>query len=287
MADHLNADDTKAEVRNLHCIDLSDPDIKQSAALIKQACSENGMFYVINHGISNEVMDEAFAKSKKFFEIPESERMKLLFNDNQRGYQPPVRMSYYYIETYTIGVRAHGHDPTNIWPPTDVLPGWKEAMERYKRDAFNVGKVVARLVALALGLDIDYFNQPKMLGETTACLCSVLHYGDPGNDSSMLDIGAVGHTDVGLFTLVATDGISGLDVCRDSDAKPQAWDYVLPNKRALIVNVGNLLQRLSNDTFRCMSHKAGYRGDGCSIEVFLVPCDDCVIEPLPVPKIEA
>lgn len=36
MADHLNADDTKAEVRNLHCIDLSDPDIKQSAALIKQ-----------------------------------------------------------------------------------------------------------------------------------------------------------------------------------------------------------------------------------------------------------
>lgn len=47
-----------------------------------------GFFYVINHGISQEFMDEVFAQSKKFFDLPLSEKMKLLRNENHRGYTP-------------------------------------------------------------------------------------------------------------------------------------------------------------------------------------------------------
>lgn len=53
-----------------------------------QACLDCGFFYVINHGMSEEFMDEVFAQSKQFFELPISEKMKLLRNEKHRGYTP-------------------------------------------------------------------------------------------------------------------------------------------------------------------------------------------------------
>nr|CAB3475932.1 unnamed protein product [Digitaria exilis] len=55
---------------DLNCISLADPDIQKSVALLKQACLDSGFFYVVDHGISQEVMDEVFAQSKKFFDLP-------------------------------------------------------------------------------------------------------------------------------------------------------------------------------------------------------------------------
>lgn len=51
---------------------------------------DSGFFYVINHGISEELMEEVFGQSKKFFELPMDEKMKLLRNEKHRGYHPPL-----------------------------------------------------------------------------------------------------------------------------------------------------------------------------------------------------
>lgn len=53
-----------------------------------QACLDSGFFYVIDHGISQEFMDEVFAQSKKFFDLPIDDKMKLLRNEKHRGYTP-------------------------------------------------------------------------------------------------------------------------------------------------------------------------------------------------------
>lgn len=53
-----------------------------------QACLDCGFFYVINHGISEEFMEEVFDQSKRFFTLPLSEKMKLLRNEKNRGYTP-------------------------------------------------------------------------------------------------------------------------------------------------------------------------------------------------------
>lgn len=53
-----------------------------------QACLDSGFFYVINHGISQEFIDEVFNQSKRFFDLPVSEKMKLLRNEKHRGYTP-------------------------------------------------------------------------------------------------------------------------------------------------------------------------------------------------------
>ncbi|GMQ07165.1 hypothetical protein CsSME_00051476 [Camellia sinensis var. sinensis] len=77
----------------LNCIDLSSPDILNSVSLLKQACLDSGFFYVINHGISQEFMDEVFYQSKSFFDLPVSEKMKVLRNKKHRGYTPLFNQS--------------------------------------------------------------------------------------------------------------------------------------------------------------------------------------------------
>jgi len=49
---------------------------------------DSGFFYVVNHGISQEFMDEVFTQSKKFFSLPLEEKMKILRNEKHRGYTP-------------------------------------------------------------------------------------------------------------------------------------------------------------------------------------------------------
>lgn len=53
-----------------------------------KACLDSGFFYVVNHGISEEFMDEVFEQSKRFFTLPLKEKMKILRNEKHRGYTP-------------------------------------------------------------------------------------------------------------------------------------------------------------------------------------------------------
>ncbi|XP_027160656.1 2-oxoglutarate-dependent dioxygenase mpl2-like [Coffea eugenioides] len=135
----------------LNCIDLSNSDIQKSVSLLRQACSDSGFFYVVNHGIRPEFMDEVFSQSKRFFSLPLDEKMKLLRNEKNRGYTPlldqhldPVNQIHGdYKEGYSIGVEVPEDDPQaekplhgpNLWPTADILPGWRETMERYHREA--------------------------------------------------------------------------------------------------------------------------------------------------------
>ncbi|THG04837.1 hypothetical protein TEA_027814 [Camellia sinensis var. sinensis] len=137
----------------LNCIDLSSPDILNSVSLLKQACLDSGFFYVINHGISQEFMDEVFYQSKSFFDLPVSEKMKVLRNKKHRGYTPLFNQSLDpgnqihgdYKEGFVIGIEVPENDPDiekplygpNVWPPSDVLPGWRETMEKYHREALS------------------------------------------------------------------------------------------------------------------------------------------------------
>ncbi|XP_028781098.1 2-oxoglutarate-Fe(II) type oxidoreductase hxnY-like isoform X5 [Neltuma alba] len=288
----------------LNCIDLSDPDIDKSVNLLKQACLDSGFFYVVNHGISQDFMDEAFAQSRKFFGLPLKEKIKLLRNEKQRGYTPvldelldPENQVHVgdYKEGYYIGVEVSEDDPEsqkpfygpNQWPASDILPGWRETMEKYHRQALEVGRAVGRIIALALDLGADFFDKPDMLGEPIATL-RLLHYeGQTSNPSRGL-YGAGAHTDYGLITLLATDDVPGLQICKDRDAKPQIWEDVAPLKGAFIVNLGDMLERWSNCIFKSTLHRVlGNGQERYSIAYFLEPNHDCLVECLPTCKSES
>ncbi|XP_057447218.1 2-oxoglutarate-Fe(II) type oxidoreductase hxnY-like isoform X1 [Lotus japonicus] len=285
----------------LNCINLSNPDINQSVKLLKQACLDSGFFYVVNHGISQEFMDEVFEQSKRFFTLPLKEKMKILRNEKHRGYTPvldelldPENQVHVgdYKEGYYIGVEVAEDDPEsqkpfygpNKWPAPDILPGWRETMEKFHREALEVGKAVAKVIALALDLDANFFHQPEMLGEAIATL-RLLHYEGQISDPSKGLYGAGAHTDFGLITLLATDDVSGLQICKDRDAKPQIWEDVAPLKGAFIVNLGDMLERWSNGVFKSTLHRVlGNGQERYSIAYFLEPSHDCLVECLPTCK---
>ncbi|XP_048133247.1 2-oxoglutarate-Fe(II) type oxidoreductase hxnY-like isoform X1 [Rhodamnia argentea] len=281
----------------LNCIDLSSSDIQQSVSLLKQACLDSGFFYVINHGISQDLMEEVFVQSRRFFGLPLSEKMKLLRNEKHRGYTPlfdqvldPANQIHGdYKEGYYIGVELPEEDSgaqkphfgPNLWPSEDVLPRWRQAMEQFGSQALNVAKVVARIIALALDLEADFFDKPEILGKPFPIL-RLLHYEGLISDPSKGIYGAGAHSDFGFITLLATDDVLGLQICKNKDAKPQAWEYVQPLKGAFIVNLGDMLERWSNCIFRSTLHRViGNGQERYSIAFFLDPNHDCLIECLP------
>ncbi|XP_010519671.1 PREDICTED: 2-oxoglutarate-Fe(II) type oxidoreductase-like isoform X2 [Tarenaya hassleriana] len=289
-------EDTTMKVSSLNCIDLSNPDLRQSVDSLKQACLDCGFFYVINHGISQEFMDEVFEQSKKFFALPLEEKMKVLRNEKHRGYTPVLdeildpdnQVRGDYKEGYYIGIEVPEDDPdsdkpfygANPWPSNDILPRWREIMEIYHQEALKVSMAVARLLALALNLDADYFDRPEMLGKPIATM-RLLHY--EGKSDPSKGIYACGaHSDYGMITLLATDGVTGLQICKDKNAKPQRWDYVPPIKGAFIVNLGDMLERWSNGYFKSTLHRViGNGEERYSIPFFVEPNHNCLVECLP------
>ncbi|KAH8482092.1 hypothetical protein H0E87_029532 [Populus deltoides] len=260
-------DDTPASttISFLNCIDLSTPDVQQSVSLLKQACLDCGFFYVTNHGISQEFMEEVFSQSKKFFELPLSEKMKVLRNEKHRGYTPVLdelldpdnQIHGDYKEGYYIGVEVPEDDPEadkpfygpNVWPADGILPGWRQTMEKFHQQALGVARAVARIIALALDLEADFFDKPEMLGHPIAVM-RLLHYAGQISDPSKGLYGAGAHSDYGLITLLATDDVYGLQICKDKDAQPQVWEFVAPLKGAFVVNLGDMLERWSNCIFK-------------------------------------
>ncbi|KAF5934914.1 hypothetical protein HYC85_026043 [Camellia sinensis] len=261
------------------------------------ACLDSGFFYVINHGISQEFMDEVFYQSKSFFDLPVSEKMKVLRNKKHRGYTPLFNQSLDpgnqihgdYKEGFVIGIEVPENDPDiekplygpNVWPPSDILPGWRETMEKYHREALEVTKAISRIIALALNLEVDFFDRQEMLGKPIATL-RLLHYEGSVSDPMKGIYGAGAHSDFGLITLLATDDVYGLQICKDKDAKPQKWEFVAPLKGAFIVNLGDMLERWSNCIFRSTLHRVlGNGQERYSIAYFVQPSHDCLVECLP------
>ncbi|KAG8045936.1 hypothetical protein GUJ93_ZPchr0008g12133 [Zizania palustris] len=288
---------------NLNCISLADPDTLKSVALLKQACLDSGFFYVVDHGISQELMDAVFAQSKKFFDLPIIEKMKLLRNEKNRGYTPVLdeildpknQVNGDYKEGYYIGVEVPEDDPQankpfygpNQWPSDEVLPKWREVMEQYHNEALRVAKSVAKIIALALNLEEDFFDKPEMLGEPIATL-RILHYEGQVSNPAKGVYGAGAHSDYGLITLLATDDVVGLQICKDSSAQPQVWEYVAPVKGGFIVNLGDMLERWSNCIFRSTLHRVVLDGrQRYSIAYFVEPSHDCIVECLPTCKSES
>ncbi|KAG2327993.1 hypothetical protein Bca52824_010721 [Brassica carinata] len=284
-------------VSALTCIDLASSDLHRSAVLLKQACLESGFFYVINHGLSEELKDETFEQSKKFFALPLEEKMKVLRNKKNRGYSPVLdqildpenQVQGDYKECFFIGIEGpkddpHGDKPfysPNTWPDPDLLPGWRETMGKYHQEALKVCKSISRILALALDLDVDYFDTPEMLGNPIAVM-RLLHY--EGKSDPSRGIYACGaHSDFGMMTLLATDGVMGLQqICKDKDAMPRKWEYVPSIKGAYIVNLGDLLERWSNGLFKSTLHRVlGNGQDRYSIPFFVKPSHDCLVECLP------
>lgn len=282
---------------HLACIDLASTDLLFTASILRKACLDSGFFYVVNHGV--DAMEQAFVESRKFFGLTTQEKMKVARDKKNRGYTPfldetldPSKQSKgdckegFYIgpemdeEESEIWSPKPFHGP-NQWPSKDLLPGWRETMEKYYEQLLLAGRKITRLLALALNLEMNYFEKPGVMDSPMAYV-RLLHYSGEASNPEKGIYGAGAHSDYGMITLLATDGVPGLQICKNKDANPQVWEDVQPLKGAFVVNLGDMLERWSNGLFRSTLHRVVLSGEErYSIAFFLDPNFDCLVECLP------
>ncbi|KAK7262143.1 hypothetical protein RJT34_29704 [Clitoria ternatea] len=270
---------------SLPIIDLSSPNRLSSANSIRQACIEYGFFYLVNHGVDTEFMRRVFDHSAKFFSLPLQHKMDLARKE-YRGYTPlyaetldPTSLSKGDPkESYYIGSVA---DTTSVqlnqWPSEELLPNWRPTLESLFLKLLATGKELLSLIALSLHLDENYFEKIGALDKPAAFL-RLLHYaGELGSHEQMY--GASPHSDYGMVTLLVTNGVPGLQICKEKFKQPQVWEDVHHVEGALIVNIGDLMERWTNCLYRSTLHRVMPTGkERYSVAFFMDPPPNCVVE---------
>jgi isopenicillin N synthase-like dioxygenase len=278
------------DVSGLNSAKLSDR--TAVAAELGRACREIGFFYVINHGVPDSLRDAIFAASRTFFSLPAAAKEKdsIKRSPHNRGYiaiegerldvgnaLPDQK------EAFNIGLELAADDPEvlagkpfrgiNLWPE---IPGWRETVLRYYDACLALGRRIHHGFALDLGIDEDFFE--NKLDRPLATL-RLLHYpAQPQSRDRAPDSGAGTHTDYGNLTILATDGVAGLQV----RARSGVWIDEPHVPGAFICNIGDCLMRWTNDVYVSTPHRVAIPvRDRYSVAFFLDPNPDARVEVLP------
>jgi len=291
-------------VINIEDATSSDPHIRRLLAdEIRDACINVGFFYVMNHGVSKEIISSGLACAKRFFSLPaaDKEALDIHKSSNFKGYtallgentNPENRGDLH--EGFDIGwedmsgsTRADDGEMTgqNVWP--EGLPGFREEVLEYYHAVVHLGKTLFPLFALALDLPEDFFDD-----KTTkpAAIMRLLHYPPQIGtvDDRVIGIGA--HTDYECFTILWQDQVQALQVLNTN----KQWIDAVPIPGSFVVNLGDQFARWTNDVFQSTVHRAVNRSGverysiplffGTDYDVELNPLPSCIDEDAP-PKYE-
>ncbi len=291
LDDRLHA--TRANFDKIPVVDLApllDGSDKPSVATaINWALSNAGFMYVKNHGIDMALVDDTFAKSRAFFDLPIEKKMDIHVSTTGttlRGYietfgenVDPAKTRDL-KEAYDIGPETPG-DTTpffgaNPWPDEADVPGFAETVYAYHEAMKALSQQILRGIALSLELDEEFFT-PKLTNPI--CIQRLLHYPPQRGpvDESMIGIGA--HTDYGNLTILAQDDVGGLQVLNRNGQ----WVQAPPIPGTFVINIGDLVQRLTNDIYLANLHRVVNTSgrERYSIPFFIDADYDAEFGPLP------
>ena len=260
------------------------------ARQIRDASSRVGFFYVRNHGIAPEIRDAALAASKRFFALPAAVKAKVAVNRQHRGFLGPGGAKMHETaradlkESFNWALELDADDPDvlsgdkpllgpNNWPDDD-LPELRPAFYGYYRAACDCGRDLMRAFAVSLGIDERFFaprfSKPIARG-------SALYYPPQPPQLGAEQFGVGAHTDYGCLTLLWQDAVGGLQV----QGKDGEWVTAHPIPDTLVVNVGDLLARWSNDRFMSTPHRVVNSSgrERYSLAVFFDPNYEAAVDP--------
>jgi isopenicillin N synthase-like dioxygenase len=237
----------------------ADGDPDGFAQKLGRSFEDYGFAIIADHGIPEELIDRAEEKAKAFFALPEGVKRKYFIagTGGARGYTP------FGIET-AKGAKAHdlkefwhvgrdlppghpfrSHMPDNVWPTE--IESFKDTFHELYAAFDRAGLQILRAIARFLKVDEDYFVDTVRDGNSVMRL---LHYppieGEPGSH-----VRAGAHEDINAITLLLGAEEAGLELL----TKDGRWIPVSPKPGELVVNIGDMLQRLTNGRLRSTSHR--------------------------------
>ncbi len=252
---------------------LSRGDESEVAVQIHEACLRTGFFVVVGHGLDS-TMRDVFAAAQAFFALPQDlkERTPRIerygFVPDQDHAIDRERMTHA-TEYLDLGL----HDEV----PMPDLPGFEAAVRRYQSEALVVGANLLAVMAVQLGADRQFFARQM---DDPQCRLRFLHYLPiPPAADGTLAVPTSPHTDYGALTLLAVDGVPGLEV----QPIGGEWTPVEAPAGALVVNIGDMLARWTNDLYRSTPHRvvASPNQHRISVPYFVNPAASTMVTCIP------
>ena len=295
--DELNQEKTFGGVggtkhRDVPRIDLGDFEARKQeiADQLWQASTGIGFFQLVNHGIPQAQVDEAFDMTARFFALPAASKAQVpLGRGTNAGweYKSQVRPSTGTAdqkESYQITLPRMA----NLWPDGAALPGFKAAMLAFERANWAVGMKVLSCFALKLGFSPDFFTEAHdPLSAEYQSTLRLLHY-LPMTDAKPEDYTgwrAGAHTDFDCLTLLhQRTGQGGLQLCPGKESAELEWTDVEPLPGVITCNIGDMLRRWSDDQLLSTLHRVRmprpdeYLGPRYSLPFFCQANKDAIIQ---------
>ena len=224
-----------------------------------KAYEDVGFVAVKNHGIPDELIGDLYKYVQQFFSLPADDKKKYEVPGlaGQRGYTsfgkehakgsdaPDLK------EFFQFGQTVEDNDPVKIEYPDNVMVGEVPAFSPTFRSAYQgfekSGRALLQAIALYLGLEENYFEPHVHNGNS---ILRSIHY-PPITHEPKSAIRAEQHEDINLITLLVGASADGLQIL----TKQNEWVGVTSLPEQIVVNVGDMLQRLTNNKLKSTTHR--------------------------------
>jgi isopenicillin N synthase-like dioxygenase len=267
-----------------------DSDRDAFVAELGAAYREFGFCCISGHGIARELIDGSYDAFQRFFALPAEAKLKYHIpgSGGARGYTPfkveTAKGSQYadLKEFWHIG-REIPRDskfadvmPPNVWPAE--VPDFKRWGYGLYQALDDLGSRVLRALALHIEQPENFFEDKSDVGNS---ILRPIHYPPIDDAADIPNVRAGAHEDINLITLLVGASAEGLEVLSHGE-----WLPITTEGDAIVVNIGDMLQRLSNHVFPSTSHRVvnppneNARKPRYSVPFFLHPNPDVVLDPL-------
>lgn len=246
-------------------VDLSDftrgdEEMKKSfVQKLGQAYEEVGFVAVKNHGIPDQLIDDLYKYTQQFFSLPSEKKRAYEIPElaGQRGYTsfgkehakgseaPDLKEFFQFGQTVPSEHPLKPEYPDNI--NVEDIPGFNETFFKAYRAFEQSGKSLLQAIALYLGLYENYFDEFVNEGNS---IIRAIHY-PPITIEPKSAIRAEQHEDINLITLLVGASAGGLEILNKSNQ----WIGVTSLPEQIVVNVGDMLQRLTNNKLKSTTHR--------------------------------
>ena len=245
---------------NVPTLDLSkfisgiDEERKAFSDDLGHSFNQTGFAIIKNHGLKKELTDELYKVIKAFFDLEDEKKIKYYFPDlyGQRGYvvkgQEHAKGSkkgdlkeFFHIGNPSIS------NPQNIWP--HEVESFNEIGSEVFITLENIGLTLLRAISMYLNLDINYFEDKVKGGESI--LRSINYFPLDPSDISDGAVRAAAHGDINLITLLMGASADGLEIL----TKQNKWIPISSKDDELVINVGDMLERLTNKRLLSTVHR--------------------------------
>jgi isopenicillin N synthase-like dioxygenase len=269
----------------------ADRDPDAFAEKLGHSFEEYGFAIIADHRIPDELIHRAEDKAKAFFALPEKVKRKYFIpgGGGARGYTPfgietakgatafDLKEFWHVGRDLPAGHKFRDHMPDNVWPAE--IESFKDTFQELYATFDHTGLKILRAIAHFLKIDQNYFIDTVRDGNSVMRL---LHY--PPLDGELgSNVRAGAHEDINTITLLLGAEEAGLELL----TRDGRWIPVSPRPGELVVNIGDMLQRLTNGQLRSTTHRVvnpppERRGRSrYSMPFFLHFRSDFLIEPLP------